>query len=226
MNFNLTSQFGSPVWCRLKGSRSKSGTGHNDDLFGAIGAHRRLNQNTLLGLTLELDHQSRIDGVAKIDGADWLVGRYIVGRLPNQPLFYKARALWGKTNNTISRFGTDSDTFQTERFLIQAKVLGKLECGATTLTPSLSGAFTKDTQTAYTDSLGNVIPQQRIELGQLALGLNFNTPVDLAGHNWDLGGGISAIYTSTKGSDHLSRSTPTGPRAYTRQCIIRVFGQK
>ena len=183
MNFNLTSQFGSPVWCRLKGSRSKSGTAHNDYLFGAIGAHRHLNQNTLLGLTLELDHQSQSDGVAKIDGTDWLVGPYIVGRLPNQPLFSKARAFWGKTNNTISRFGTDSDTFETERFLIQAKVLGKLEYGATTLTPSLSGAFTKDTQTAYTDSLGNVIPQQRIELRQLVLGLDFNTPVDLGGHN-------------------------------------------
>lgn len=200
MNFNLTPQSGSPVWCRLKGSRSKSGTVHNDDLFGAIGAHRHLNQNTLLGLTLELDHQSRIDGVAKVDGTDWLVGPYIVGRLPNQPLFYEARAFWGKTNNTISRFGTDSDTFETERFLIQAKALGKLEYGATTLTPSLSGAFTKDTQIADTDSLGNVTPQQRIELGQLALGLNFNTPVDLGRHNWDFGGRISAIYTSTKGS--------------------------
>lgn len=37
-------------------------------------------------------------------------------------------------------------------------------------------------------------------MGRLALGLNFNTPVDLAGHNWKLGDGISAIYTSTKGS--------------------------
>jgi hypothetical protein len=153
MNFNLTSQSGNPVWFRLKGSFNKSGTVHNDDLFGAIGAHRHLNQNTLLGLTLELGHQSRIDGVAKIDGTDWLVGPYIVGRLPNQPLFYEARALWGKTNNTISPFGTDSDTFETERFLIQAKVLGKLKYGATTLTPSLSGAFTKDTQIADTDSL-------------------------------------------------------------------------
>ncbi|SMX38276.1 Ig-like domain-containing protein [Octadecabacter ascidiaceicola] len=200
LSFNFNSRPEWPVWFQLSGTRTSDGSANSDYLFGAFGSHRAINDNTLVGGVFEFDHVGQSDGASKIEGTGWLVGPYYVTRLPNQPLYFEGRLLAGMSHNRIQPFGTYTDNFETRRVLALLKVSGQLEYGETTLIPSLAGSYTTDTQLAYTDSLGNRIPEQGIELGQLELGLDFETPATILGQLWTLGGGASAIYSTTSGS--------------------------
>ncbi|MFS4582932.1 Ig-like domain-containing protein [Phaeobacter sp. C3_T13_0] len=200
LSFNLNSRPNWPVWFQLNGTRTNESSTSSDYLFGAFGAHREINDNTLVGLLFEFDHVRQSSGTSNIEGTGWLVGPYFVTRLPNQPLYLEGRLLAGMSHNRIQPFGTYKDKFETKRLLAQLKVSGQLEYGETTLIPSLAGSYVADTQLAYTDSLGNHIAEQGIELGQLELGLDFETPAAILGQLWTLGGGVSAIYSTTSGS--------------------------
>jgi hypothetical protein len=214
-NFALASQPNRPVWFQLQASRTDAVGTINDYLLGAIGSHRQIGENTLLGAILEFDHVSRSDGVSRISGSGWLVGPYFVTRLPNQPLYFEGRLLWGKTHNRISPFGTYTDSFSTERALVQFKVSGQMIHGETTLIPSLGASYTTDRQNLYTDSLGNIIQEQEIQLGQVALGFDLSTPFKVGNQTWKLDAGIQGLYTTTKGSGTASlvASSVEGARA-------------
>jgi hypothetical protein len=215
LNFALVSQPDRQVWYQLQASRTDAVGTTNDYLFGAIGSHRKIGENTLLGAILEYDHGSRSEGASRISGSGWLVGPYFVTRLPNQPLYFEGRLLWGKTHNRISPFGTYTDSFSTERALVNFKVSGQMIHGETTLIPSLGASYTTDRQNPYTDSLGNAIPEQEIQLGQLALGLDLSTPFKFGNQTWKLDAGIRGLYTTTKGNGtpSLVASSVDGARA-------------
>lgn len=198
--FALSSRPDQPIWFLIAGSRSDDIGGRSDYLFGAIGSHWKFSPNALAGVLLEIDHMSNSDSPSRIKGTGWMLGPYFVAKLPEQPLFFEGRLLGGTTRNRISPFGSYSDRFTTRRLLAQLKVSGQLEYGQTTLIPSLSGSYTTDRQQAYTDSLGNLIPKQGVALGQLAVGLDFRTPVLLFDHPWMIGGGASGIYTKSSTS--------------------------
>ena len=200
LSFNLNSRPDAPIWFQLSGTKTNDGSARSEYYLGAVGTHRAINDNTLLGLLFEFDHVGQSDGASRIEGTGWLVGPYFVTRLPNQPLYFEGRLLGGKSHNRIQPFGTYTDSFETRRMLAQLKVSGHLKHGKTTWIPSLASSYTTDTQLAYTDSLGNLIPEQGIELGQLELGLNFETPTTIFGQLWNLGGGMTAIYSMTSGS--------------------------
>lgn len=139
-----------------------------------------------------------------------LVGPYVVARLPEQPLFFEARLLYGMSSNEISPFGTYTDNFESERFLALFKVAGEIQNGRTTIVPSIQASFTSDTQRAYTDGLGNQIPDQRIELGQFEAGLNFKHEVLLVNsvNQLDLTGGLQVVGSSTWGSGNAASVVP------------------
>ena len=115
--------------------------------------------------------------IAAIKGTGMMLQPYYVTRLPDQPLYFEGRLVAGMSHDRIQPFGTYTDDFETRRLLLQLKISEYLEYGETTVTPSLAGSYTSDKQLAYTDSLGNLIPEQSVALGQLELGLNFETPV-------------------------------------------------
>lgn len=227
-NFSLHSRTSGPVWFRLKGSQVTENGAASKYLFGAIGAHRSITSNTIAGLMLQFDHMSQDVGTRKISGNGWMAGPYLVGKFPRQPLYYELRALGGKTNNKISPFGTYTDTFETNRFLVQAKIAGKLEYGATTVTPSLSAAYTKDDQKAYSDSLGNLIARQAIEMGQLSIGLDASRPVMFGNKVWTLSGGVAGIYNSSFGTAAAAAGANSpahnGGRARLHASASRQFG--
>ena len=200
LSFNLVSDPDWPVWFHLSGARVTDLSSRSDYVFGAAGSHRKVNDNTLLGLMLEIDHVSQSDGTSQIEGTGWMFGPYFVTRLPDQPLYFEGRLLAGMTHNNIRPNGTYTDQFDTRRILAQLKVAGQLDYETVILTPSLSGAYTRDTQMAYTDSFGNRIPEQGIELLQLEMGLELETETTIMGHPWLLGGGISGLYSRTSGS--------------------------
>ncbi|WP_173487499.1 Ig-like domain-containing protein [Aliiroseovarius sp. xm-m-378] len=193
--FDLKSGAGWPVWFRVGGSKSTSGTAEDTYLFGAFGTHRYVGANTLVGMMLEVDHIDRSEGTGEIGGTGWLAGPYVVTRLPDQPLFFEARALWGRSNNTIRPFGTHEDAFETHRFLAHLKLSGQVTLNDLTLMPHLTGSYAKDTQLTYVDGLGNTVPEQGVDVRQVAFGLDFSKPVSGATRDWMFGGGVSVSYS-------------------------------
>ena len=187
-------------WMELTASWSSSGTAENQYVFGAVGTHKTIAPNVLLGAMLEFDHLNNQDGAASTGGTGWLVGPYIVGQLPNQRLHYEGRLLYGRSNNNVTPFGTYTDKFETERWLAQFEVSGEIVQNKLTLRPLVDLSYTTDKQLAYTDSLGNTIPDQSIALGQLKLGVDFSAPVEVGSGDLELFGGISGIWSHTNAS--------------------------
>ncbi|WIY24372.1 hypothetical protein [Parasedimentitalea psychrophila] len=200
-NFNLATGADYPVWFQLKGAWSKDGNTNSSAAFGVLGSHRNISETVLLGAMLQFDHLSQDDGVLTAEGNGWLAGPYVVAKMADQPLFLEARLLYGQSSNTVSPFGTYADNFDTTRLLTQIKVTGSYEQGRTRLSPYLNAAYAADEQEAYQDSLGNLVPLQKIELMQIAVGLDVAQPVLLKSGDLELRAGISGIWSNTGGTE-------------------------
>lgn len=198
------------VWARLSGSWTEEGTSRTRYAFGVIGSHVKLSPNLLVGGMIEVDFLSQKDEAARIDGQGWLTGPYFVARSPVHPLFLEGRFLYGQTKNTISPFGTYSDRFKTQRLLTQLKVTGEARRGRTTWMPSVQLSYTSDTQRAYTDGLGNSVPEQGVELIQAELGLDVRHQLRLPRNSGalELTGGLAYVGSSNRGSGHASLVVP------------------
>ncbi|MEP3045461.1 MAG: Ig-like domain-containing protein [Roseibium sp.] len=210
--FDFASQPGAEngVWMRFNGSWSRENTARSHYLFGAIGHHFKISPTFLIGGMVEFDYLSQTDEKAQINGYGWLAGPYAVARLPEQPLFFEGRFLYGQTSNDISPLGTYTDSFDTQRILAQLKVSGEVGVERTIVVPSLKLSYTSDDQDQYVDDLGNFIPEQGIDLLQGELGLDFrhqvNLPMDSA--TLELMGGVSLIGSSTNGSGNTALVVP------------------
>lgn len=201
---------GNGVWARLTGSWTQEDTRSTRYAFGVIGSHVKLSPDLLIGGMVEFDTLSQEEGASRIDGHGWLIGPYFVARSPAHPLFFEGMLLYGQTKNDISPLGADADRFETERLLAQLKVTGEINQGRTTWMPSVQLSYTTDTQKAYTDGLGNLIPEQGLELTQAEIGLDVRHQIGLPGRSgaWELTGGLSFVGSSVKGAGNASLVVP------------------
>ncbi|TNJ38581.1 HYR domain-containing protein, partial [Phaeobacter sp. B1627] len=199
-HFNLASGGNKNSWLRLKGAWSEDGTAESQSAFGALGGHIHLQETVLLGAMLQFDHLSQDDGAARVEGTGWLVGPYVVAKLPGDPLYFEGRLLYGQSSNTVSPFGTYEDDFDTSRLLAQVRVTGDYAYQNAVLSPYLNAAYLKDDQDAYTDSLGNLIGAQSITLRQIALGLDATRSLAVDSGLLMLQAGISGVWSSTSGT--------------------------
>jgi hypothetical protein len=199
-----------PIWIRLAGSWSQEGTRDTAYAFGAIGSHFKVNPNLLIGGMVEFDLLDQDEGISHVDGRGWLAGPYFVARVPKHELYFEGRLLYGQSTNNITPFGTYTDSFDTERILALIKVSGALNYGDTRLIPSLQASYTSDNQKSYIDSLANVIPEQKIELAQINLGIKFETPAPFyhGDGTMTLTGGTSGIWSHTNGSGNAATVVP------------------
>ncbi|RVV96979.1 choice-of-anchor D domain-containing protein, partial [Mesobaculum littorinae] len=213
-----------PVWMSLQGSWATADGAESDYVFGAVGGHTWLDDNTALGAMVELDSITREDDDVRIEGQGWLAGPYLAFKLPDRPLYLQHYVLYGRTYNEISPFGTYTDDFETERFLVHAELTGEYERERMTWYPSLAASYTSDRQLDYTDSLGNDIDSQRIELGSLALGLDFDRALGQGITPWSLDGGVQASYTYSYGANGSSTTLETfeGARARVELGVTRA----
>jgi len=207
-NFDFATGGDYPVWIQANGSWTTDGNSKSEYAFGALGSHRTINENLLVGAMLQFDHLSEDTGVASVSGTGWMVGPYFVVRSASQPLYFEGRLLYGETSNKISPFGTYEDSFDTTRMLAQLRVAGELSFGTTTLNPFLDASYTTDDQNAYVDSMGNTIPGQGIALGQIEIGTDFSTMLPISSGELELWGGVSAIWSHTSGNGFASTVTP------------------
>lgn len=198
------------IWARLNGSWTHEDTRNTRYAFGVIGSHVKLSPDLLIGGMVEFDSLSQEDGASRIDGHGWLIGPYFVARSPAHPLFFEGMLLYGQTKNDISPLGADADRFETERLLAQLKVTGEIYQGRTTWMPSVQLSYTTDTQKAYTDGFGNLIPEQGLELTQAEIGLDVRHKVRLPGRSgaWELTGGLVFVGSSVKGSGNAALVVP------------------
>lgn len=181
------------TWAELTGSWS----GDDSYTLASFGTHGFVNPNLLIGGMLQFDYAE--DSANNASGRGWMVGPYFVAQVPDQPLFLEGRLLYGQTDNDISPLDTYTDSFETERWLAQLRTTGEYQYNATTLMPLFDLTYTEDAQKAYTDSLGNTIPGQKVSLMQVSAGMDFSTPLPVARGSLDLIGGLSGIYSATDG---------------------------
>lgn len=106
---------------------------------------------------------------ASIDGRGWMVGPY--GTVKFDRNFYlDIRMAWGRSDNTISPFGTYTDTFDTERWLVSAALIGEYQIRNWTIRPGATLQYIGEHQFGYTDDFGVAIPSQDFAQGDLRIG--------------------------------------------------------
>ena len=227
MSFDMTSPRESSVWFSLSGSRSQSGGTTSDYVFGALGTHLKIHDHLLVGMMVVLDHVASRDASGRINGRGWMAGPYVVSKHPRHPLYFEGRVLAGTSENTISPFNTYRDNFDTRRILAQVKVSGELQLGKLTVTPSLSGSYASDRQSAYNDSLGNLIGAQSFEMYQTELGVNLTRTTLIMGHPWVLQGGLSGLVSGTATHGGPAGTTPDfiGGRGKVRLSAATELGR-
>ncbi|NOD35269.1 MULTISPECIES: Ig-like domain-containing protein, partial [unclassified Ruegeria] len=213
---NFASDPSNPVWFNLTGNWSSQDDFDSSYALAVLGAHRQINANLLIGAMLQLDYAETDNGPASVDGTGWLIGPYVVAKLPSQPVFFEGRALYGQADNDISPLGTYTDSFDSERWLVQSRVTGEIKRGALTLMPLLDVSYASDDQESYTDSLGNLIPQQDFSLTTARLGMDFKHPVQVSRGDFMLTGGLSGIWSTTSGTGTVPGVTPIGDTARAR----------
>jgi len=182
------------TWAEITGSWS----GGDSYVLGSFGTHGFVNPNLLIGGMLQFDRAE--DSANNASGTGYMIGPYFVAQVPDQPLFFEGRLLYGQTDNDISPLGTYTDSFETERWLAQLRATGEYQYQNTTLMPLLDFTYTDDTQQAYTDNLNNAIPGQTVSLMQLTAGMDFSTPIPVSTGALNLTGGLSGIYSSSDGA--------------------------
>ncbi len=205
-----------PVWFNVTGNWSSQDNVDSAYALAVLGAHRRINQNLLVGAMLQFDYAKSENGSSEVDGTGWLIGPYLVAKLPDHPVYFEGRALYGQTSNEISPLGTYRDKFDSDRWLLQSRVTGEMLRGQTTLMPHLDVSYVSDDQDAYIDSLGNLIPQQDFSLTTAKLGLDFSRPLPVKRGQMTLTGGLSGVWSTTSGTGVAPGVSPIGDTARGR----------
>jgi len=169
------------VWTEIYGSNTNAGTSESRLWVAYLGAHYFVDDNTLFGVLGQIDWSEETNSAtgSNAEGQGWAIGPYIAGQLPGQNLFYEARASWGTSDNDVSPVGTFTDNFDTTRFLATGKVSGSIAHETYKISPSVSVAYYEETQETYTDTLGNLIPEQTVSLGEVRFGPDISRSVEL-----------------------------------------------
>ncbi len=196
-----------PIWANLSASWSKNSGTTNRYVHLSTGTHFELTPHLAAGAMVQVDHLAHENEDTSISGTGWLAGPYLVGRLPGHPLYFSAQALLGQSRNSHAPFGTYTDTVRTQRGLFRVTMAGDISLGLITLTPSLDAVHLFDRQRSYTDSLGNVIPDQSITMNSLELSVDASMPIDVPVGTLTLRGGVPLTFASTSGGGEAATVT-------------------
>ena len=129
------------------------------------------NPDLVLGVMTQMDWMDEENDTDNytVSGLGWMAGPYVVARLHDN-LIFDGRAAWGQSTNDIDPLGTYEDTFDTERWLIRGQLTGSFALGPVTISPHINAIYFEEEQQSYTDSLGNIIPDNSISLGRASAG--------------------------------------------------------
>jgi len=207
LRFSLA-QEDSPFWVDLTANWSTTESSDAAYVFGAIGRHWAVSDTLLVGGMVQADYISRDAGGAETSGSGWMMGPYFVAKAPEAPLFFEGRLLYGQSDNDVSPLGTYTDGFQSERMLARLKVAGQLSYAGVTFEPKVLATYATDRLESYVDSNAVVIAGQKVEASQIEAGLDFSVPVEFGFGAIDVFGGVSGIYSETRGTGAAQSLVP------------------
>jgi hypothetical protein len=180
-------------------------TGADTDFAVAqLGVDYQIADPLILGWLVQYDHMSERQtelaeaagalATPRVSGEGWMTGPYLVWRLEDD-LVLDAQALYGRSDNRINPLGLYEDAFDTERFLLKADLTGAFSLGAVRVRPQLGLVHFEDSQRAYTDTLGILIPEQTVSLGRLQAGPDIAWRHDFQQGGWiELSSSVTALW--------------------------------
>ncbi|WP_182482232.1 DUF7933 domain-containing protein [Henriciella barbarensis] len=131
---------------------------------------------------------------AQVQGEGWMAGPYAVWRVKDS-LVVDGLAMFGESDNRVNPLGLYSDDFETERYMVRANVTGEIRSGPWTVRPQAGITQYKETQSAYTDTLGIKIPSQDISLGRFRAGPEVAWRNEFRDGSWlQLSGRLNAVW--------------------------------
>ena len=169
-------QTGFGLWAEGTWARVDDDTAESDFGLLYVGADYRFNAGLVVGVIAQFDRMDETDNTNgfAIEGKGWMAGPYIVARLSSN-LIFDARGAWGRSDNEVSPFQTYTDDFEGERWLVRSRLTGDFKFGAVHVAPHVGVIYFEEEQKAYTDSNGNLIGAQTVELGRLTFGPKVST---------------------------------------------------
>lgn len=197
------------LWTQIYGANTDAGNANSKLWVGYVGAHTFLTQDMLIGALVQVDYAQEANKVAgsNAHGTGWMFGPYIAGKITGQDVFYEARFSVGGSNNKISPTGAYTDTYKTGRWMASGKLSGAYDLGDVTFSPNIGVSYFSETQSAYTDSLSNAIPQQTVTSGEIAFGPEISKTIALEnGASFIPKAGLSVIYTYNATSTNAAQT--------------------
>lgn len=168
-------QLGVDVWAQghIAHFREGESGSRSEGDFAVIylGADYVVSRWLLVGALVQYDSMDEISNQlgTDVEGQGWMVGPYATVRLTDN-VFVQGRAAWGKSDVEISPFMTYSDEFETRRWLLEANIQGRWNVGRFLVAPHAVISYIEEHQESYRDSMGFIIPDQRVSLGQMRFG--------------------------------------------------------
>lgn len=158
------------IWGEAFFSRAQLGSQKANFRIIHIGADYRIGDDVLIGALAEFDDfddRGTLEA-GEAEGNGFLFGPYLMARIAPD-LFAELRAAWGSSDNRVNPLGTFTDTFDTSRSYYSGSLVGQFDIGKRTqVRPEVTVRYLDETQQAYTDSLGVVIPEQSIAQGDVS----------------------------------------------------------
>ncbi len=160
------------LWIDGTWSRDDGGDTISDFGLLNVGADYRLSHNLLIGLLGQFDWSDEEEADAEntpTDGIGWMIGPYAAARL-HEHLIFDTHAAWGQSDNEVGPFGSDTDRFTTERWLVRSGLAGDVHVDSWHLTPGISATYFAEEQKSYTDGSDLESPDETVSFGRLTFG--------------------------------------------------------
>ena len=162
---------GLDLWARGQWSQIDEEISSSELGLFHFGVDYRLSASLLVGFLTQFDWMDQNDQAQNVtvSGTGWLAGPYVVARL-HENLLFDGRAAWGQSSNDVSPFGTYTDNFDTDRWLVKGTLTGDFHYDAWQIAPHVGLIYFQEEQHAYVDSLNVNISSQTATLGRFTFG--------------------------------------------------------
>lgn len=158
------------VWAEVNYAKFDNSGSEGDFSLFYVGADYLVTDRVLVGVLAQFDNfESENDRTSvAADGNGFMVGPYVTARLANN-LYADARIAWGQADNSVTPLGTYTDDFDTTRMLFAGSLSGDYAVNNhLTLRPTIEYRTFNETQEAYRDAFGVLIPESDLNLNELS----------------------------------------------------------
>ena len=162
-NLNLKIAKKSHLWTSIEAKWARSNMTKEKYVLSTLGGNLWSKENIAMGAMLQLDHMEQTVDDYKTHGSGYLVGPYMVFKIPNQNVFFSSRYLFGESKNYMRAGKEELGKFTTERSLIRFQVEGIYEGSEIIFLPKMSISGTREEQKNFNTIIGQYIPSHKTE---------------------------------------------------------------